>query len=84
MKQINSIDELKEEVSNENNEYFIALNFGGKSSKHIANSQNVGKFWILNYIDGTEQNLTPDELNDRGITNIGYAIENGAFYMEDI
>jgi hypothetical protein len=37
---------------------------------------------VLNEIDGTEQELTEQELMNGDITNIGKAINNGAFYLD--
>ena len=82
MKQITSVEELRAEMAKGNNDFFIGLNFGVKSSKHITDLDD-GKFCILNFIDSSEQELSADELYDREITNIGHAMRHGAFYMED-
>lgn len=74
---INSIQELKDLASrNGGVECFIALNGGLKSSKHI--SYDEYEFWIDNYIDGSFQRLTEDQLDKK--TNIVRAINEGALY----
>jgi hypothetical protein len=61
-------------------DYFIQLNFGLRSSKQIDYSPETEKYYILNEIDDTEQELDEKQLFDRVFTNIGYAIQNGALY----
>jgi hypothetical protein len=39
-----------------------------------------GKFNVVNEIDGSAQKLTPEELFNESLTNIGKAIKYGAFY----
>lgn len=85
MKNITSIAELKKEASNTNgyySEFFIALNFGARSSKRILFDSESNTFCIVNEIDGTYQDdLTVEKL--RNETNILDAIEKGAFYKYD-
>jgi len=59
---------------------YILLNGGFSSSKTLSYDGDK-TFFILNEIDDTEQELTEEELFDRNHTNIGYAIENGAFFV---
>lgn len=84
MVQVKSVSELKSMIIDENkHDYFILLNGNLRSSKTIDVTDDCEKFCVRNEIDGTEQVLSESELMDRDITNIGYAIENGAFYCYD-
>lgn len=69
MTRINSIKELRESVKRGYHDYLIALNSGLRSSKRILIKE-----------DGTLQNLSEPQLNDKSLTNIGKAIDRGAFY----
>ena len=77
MKQINSVEELIEEINSGNHDFFIG---GGllRSSKYI--EYNNDNFYIYNEVDDTEQILTSKELFDKDCTNIGFAINQGCFY----
>lgn len=61
-------------------DFFIQLNGGARSSKHIRYDHWRETFHVTNEIDGSKQVLTADELMDSKITNIGAAIRAGAFY----
>lgn len=78
-KKIESVDQLKEESKNAG-EFFILLNYGLRSSKRIW--WNGTHFFVLNYIDNTEQKLTPEQLHSEA-TNIGKAIDKNAFFKEE-
>jgi hypothetical protein len=83
-KQIMSIDELKREAQGEQNvEFFILLNGNLKSSKRIVWDEEDKRFFIFNYLDDTEQELTEAQLLDRDYTNIGYAMTRGALFKDD-
>lgn len=77
MKQINSVEELIEEIKSGNNDFFIG-NGLFRSSKYIECDDD--NFYIVNEIDGTEQTLTKKQLFDEDYTNIGTSINNGSFY----
>ena len=77
MKQINSVEELIEEIKSGNNDFFIG-NSLFRSSKYIECDDD--NFYIVNEIDGTEQTLTKKQLFDEDYTNIGTSINNGSFY----
>jgi len=85
MKKITSLEELKKEARNTNGDYsefFIALNFGVRSSKRVLFDSECNTFSIVNEIDDSYQDdLTEEEL--RNETNIVDAIEKGAFYKYD-
>lgn len=86
MKQINSIEELKKESSNNNGEYaefFIVLNFGLRSSKRILYNDEVGTFNIINEIDDSYQDgLTEAQLAKE--TLIMEAIDKGSFFRYNL
>ena len=83
MKRINSIEELKNESIYDDKkgmaEFFIALNFGCRSSKRIVYYPETNTFDVHDEIDDSyEEDLTEDQL--RNETHIVLAIENGAFF----
>jgi hypothetical protein len=77
-KRIESVEQLKQE-SKRSHSFFVLLNYGIRSRKRIC--WNGTHFIILNYIDNTRQRLTPEQLHSDK-TNIGKAIDKGAFYKE--
>ena len=81
-KQIKSLVELKKESVN-GADFFILLNHGLISRKHIWYDEDVKQFEVINMIDGTEQVLSEEEIMDEMLTNIGKAILRGVFYKED-
>ena len=75
---VESIDHLISLVG-DGRDFFIS--FGcARSSKYI--TYDGEKFWVLNYIDDSEQVLTKEQMDDEEYTNIGKAIRNGCFYAE--
>ena len=78
--QVKSLDDLKQSISDGAHDFYIQLNFGLRSSKYLDYSTVTKKFHVTNEIDGTEQELTEQQLMDRTYTNIGYALEHGALY----
>lgn len=83
MKKITSLDELKKESVYDDRkgmtEFFIALNFGCKSSKRVVYYPDTDTYDVHNEIDDSyQEDLTEEQL--RNETHIIYAIENGAFY----
>ena len=82
MTRIESAQQLREAVLNGSHDFFIRLNFALKSSKTI-DVEKDGSFSVVNEIDGTEQTLTEEQLRDASLTNIGTAIERGAFWCCD-
>ena len=86
MKKITSIDELKKESEYDDKkgmaEFFIALNFGCRSSKRIVYYPDTNTFDVHNEIDDSyEEDLTEEQLRDE--THIVLAIESGAFFKYD-
>ena len=77
---VNSLDELKQMCNGVTKDFFIQLNFGIRSSKNISYNKDTDTFYILNEIDGTEQELNSQTIMDEDYTNIGKAITFGSFY----
>ena len=83
-KQIKSMEQLKTETQGEKDaEFFILLNCNLRSSKRIIWTEEGKRFFILNYIDDTEQVLSEAQLMDKAYTNIGYAMTKGALFKDD-
>jgi len=83
-KKITSMEQLKREAKDqEDAEFFILLRGYLRSSKRIVWEENEKKFFIINFIDDTEQELTEAQLMDKGYTNIGYAMTKGALFKDD-
>jgi hypothetical protein len=81
-KRITSLKQLKTEALH-GAEFFILLNPVLRSSKDILWDAKAKKFHIFNDIDQTEQHLTERQLMDESVTNIGYAMKNGALFKHD-
>ena len=80
-KRIRNITQLKE-LAKDGLECFILLNGGLRSSKYINYNPDDNSFYILNYIDDSEQELTENQLLDSEYTNIAEAMEKGALIMD--
>lgn len=80
-RKINSLDELKQACMDHYADFVLQLNFGLRSSKEIEYNSEKDSFSIYNYVDDSEQVLTPKEIMDDKITNIGKGISYGAFYL---
>lgn len=81
-KQVKSIEHLKQILSardGETHEFFIQLNYGLRSSK-LMSYDGESMFYVTNEIDDTKQELSEQQLFDESLTNIGKAINCGAFY----
>ncbi len=83
MHQIKSVEELKNLAKNKNIDCFIRLNGGLNSSKDIEYSPKRKVFFVLNHIDETFQTIPEKDIVDRGVTNIGFAIEKGALWLRN-
>ena len=78
------MEQLKRESQGEQDvEFFILLNGNLRSSKRIVWDEEDRRFYIINFIDDTEQELTEAQLMDREYTNIGYAMTKGALFKDD-
>ena len=78
-RRICSLDELKQAAA-KGAKFFILLNYGARSSKDITWNEKRKTFHVINWIDGAEQRLNESELLDKSLTNIGVAIQKGAFF----
>jgi len=81
---IRSIDHLKSIlslVSSAEFEFVLGDNF---LSRKLMSLEDDGKFYVLNYIDDTEQVLTAEELTDVNVTLIGTAIGSNIFYLVNV
>jgi len=80
---ITTIEQLKELARAENGlDCFILLNVGLRSSKYIRYWPNDNSFFVLNFIDGSEQELTESQILDSEYSNIGEAMKKGALIMD--
>jgi hypothetical protein len=78
------MEQLKREAKDQwDAEFFILLRGYLRSSKRIVWEEEERKFFIINFIDDTEQELTEAQLMDKGYTNIGYAMTKGALFKDD-
>ena len=83
-KKITSIEQLKKESKDQwDGEFFILLNGNLRSSKRIVWEEEEKQFFIINFIDDSEQELTETQLMDKRYTNIGYAMTKGALFKDD-
>ena len=80
---IRTIEQLKELARGENGlDCFILLNGGLRSSKYIRYYPEENSFYVLNFIDGSEQELTESQILDSAYTNIGEAMKKGALILD--
>ena len=79
---IRTIQQLKELTTKGGLECFILLNGGLRSSKYIRYHPEDNSFYVFNYIDDTEQELTEAQILDRQHSNIGEAMEKGALIRD--
>jgi len=83
-KQITNMEQLKKEARGQQDvEFFILLRGYLRSSKRIVWEEDEKKFFIINFIDDSEQELTEAQIMDAGYTNIGYAMAKGALFKDD-
>jgi hypothetical protein len=76
---VNTLNQLKK-LAVDGADFYIALNFGLKSSKTITYIPGNNTFEIFNDIDGSFDILTEEELFNQTYTNVGYALENNALF----
>lgn len=82
-KRIKNIQQLKDLAAGENGiDCFVLLNHNCKSSKHIIYEPNDRIFFVINFIDDSEQEIKEDDIFNKEITNIGEAIKKGSLIME--
>ena len=82
-KRIRTIGQLKELAKADNGmDCYILLNGGLKSYKHIRYYPNDNSFWVLNFIDSSELELTESQILDSAYSNIGEAMKKGCLIMD--
>jgi len=80
---IRTIEQLKVLAKAENGlDCFILLNGGLRSSKYIRYQADDNSFYVMNFIDGSEQELTERQILDSAYSNIGEAMKKGALIMD--
>ncbi len=80
---IKTIEQLKELAQREGGlDCFILLNGGLRSSKYIEYHPDDNSFYVLNFIDSSEHELTESQILDSTYTNIGEAMKKGDLIME--
>jgi hypothetical protein len=79
---ITSLEQLKHEAR-EGAGFFILLKHNLKSSKWIVWNEYNRVFFITNFVDGSEQKLTEQQIMDREYTNIGFAMTKEALFKDD-
>ncbi len=79
---IKSPGELLETIKKKPLRFFIALKYGGESSKQIGYDRRRRLFKVRNLIDGSRQALTCAQLMSPKHSHIGPAMRGGAFYAE--
>jgi len=79
---IESVEQLKDAASG-GCECFIALMGCLRSSKYIHYDESDNTFAVINYIDGSEEVLSEEQLLDKDYSNIGVAMKRGALFLDD-
>ena len=79
---ITTLERLKQEAR-EGAGFFILLKHNLRSSKWIVWNDYNRVFFIANFVDGSEQKLTEQQIMDRQYTNIGFAMTKGALFEND-
>lgn len=80
MVKIKSLDLLESLARDEGGvEVSLMLNYGLRSSKHIE-CDDYGKFWVMHYIDGSDELMTREQLKQ---SIIGEAITKGALILSE-
>ena len=80
---IRTIEQLKELAKTESGlDCFILLNGGLRSSKYIRYQPDDNSFYVMNFIDGSEQQLTESQILDSAYSNIGEAMKKGALIID--
>lgn len=80
MTKVTTTEQLREMIAQGVHDFFIQLNFGGRSSKFMDYSPKDKRYLITNEIDGSKQRLNEKNLFNRRWTNVGYAIQQGSFF----
>ena len=78
MKQIKSLEDLKDVCDGVTVDCFIQLNYGCRSSKNISYDRDADTWYIFHEIDDSEQTVHTKDLKEK--TNIIEALDKGALY----
>lgn len=82
MKVIETIEELKTLASKDGGcDCYIRLNFGARSSKHVAYDKNTDEWSIYNEIDGSFVVCTTSKINE--VSNILEALSKRVLVLEN-
>jgi hypothetical protein len=82
-RKIKTIEQLKELAQRESGlDCFIFLNGCLRSSKYVEYYPDDNSFYVLNFIDSSEHELTESQILDSAFTNIGEAMKKGALIMD--
>ena len=81
-KRIRTIGQLKELSKDEGLNCCILLNGCMRSSKYIRYYPEDNSFYVFNFIDDSEQELTESQILDSAYSNIGEAMEKGALIKD--
>lgn len=82
--QVKSLAQLMKLLKKERiGEFFMQLNCGCISRKHISYNKSKDKFTVVNLIDESKQILTSKQMLDEKFSFIGKAIKLGALYFEE-
>jgi hypothetical protein len=82
-KRIRTIGQLKELAKDESGlNCFILLNECLRSSKFIRYYPEDNRFFVLNLIDDSQQELTESQILDGAYSNIGQAMKKGCLMMD--
>ena len=76
-----SVEHLQDLLADGQSKEFVLMLEGGVRSSKVLGLGDEGTIYILNMIDGTEQELLPNQMYTE--SNIGKAIDAGAFYLEE-
>ena len=80
---VHTIGMLADLCGSEPRPFVLYLNGGLVSRKLISFNPKSRRFRVHNAIDGSVQRLSARQLNDPTLSNIGAAIERGAFYADE-
>jgi hypothetical protein len=82
-RRIRTLEQLKDLATDRNGlDCFILLNGGLRSSKHIRYDPQDNLFYVINLIDGSDQELTESQILDKEYSNIGEAMTKGSLIMD--
>lgn len=78
-KKIKTLAGLDLAIKRGHHEFAIVLSGGAVISRKVIHFFKNGKYAIENCVDDTNQKLTVEQIMNRGYSNIGHAMKEGAF-----